>query len=130
LYSDSFSLNHAVGAAEKHQLISGRFLLTSSWAIHYADVHHCRQPEYVRNDDIFPKVWNKLYNGLAHPERITVGIRKVLEQLENSDEQADLATIEKRLAKIEQKMLSYADQRSEKLITPEQQRELTTRLQD
>ena len=32
--------------------------------------------------------------------------------------------------KIEQKMLSYADQRSEKLITPEQQRELTTRLQD
>jgi hypothetical protein len=97
---------------------------------HYPDVHHCRQPEYVRNDDIFPKVWNKLYNGLAHPERITVGIRKVLEQLEHSDEQADLATIEKRLAKIEQKMLSYADQRSEKLITPEQQRELTTRLQD
>jgi DNA invertase Pin-like site-specific DNA recombinase len=97
---------------------------------HYPDVHQCRQPEYVRNEDIFPKVWNKLYNGLAHPERITVGIRKVLEQLEHSDEQADLATIEKRLAKIEQKMLSYADQRAEGVITPEQQRELTTRLQD
>jgi DNA invertase Pin-like site-specific DNA recombinase len=97
---------------------------------HYPDVHHCRQPEYVRNEDIFPKVWNKLYNGLAHPERITVGIRKVLEQLEHSDEQADLATIEKRLVRIEQKMLSYADQRAEGIITPEQQRELTTRLQD
>jgi hypothetical protein len=59
-----------------------------------------------------------------------VGIRKVLEQLENSDEQADLATIEKRLAKIEQKMLSYADQRSEGVITSEQQRELAVRLQD
>jgi site-specific DNA recombinase len=97
---------------------------------HYSRIHQCRQPEYVRNEDIFPKVWDKLYNGLAHPERITVGIRKVLEQLEHSDEQADLATIEKRLAKIEQKMLSYADQRAEGIITPEQQRELTTRLQD
>lgn len=97
---------------------------------HSPDIHQCRQPEYVRNEDIFPKVWNKLYNGLAHPERITVGIRKVLEQLEHSDEQADLATIEKRLARIEQKMLSYADQRAEGVITPEQQRELTTRLQD
>ena len=59
-----------------------------------------------------------------------VGIRKMLEQLENSDEQADLATIEKRLAKIEQKMLSYADQRAEGTITPEQHRELVMRLQD
>lgn len=97
---------------------------------HYPHIHQCRQPEYVRNEDIFPKVWDKLFNGLAHPERITVGIRKVLEQLENSDEQADLATIEKRLAKIEQKLLSYADQRSEGVITPEQQRELAMRLQD
>ena len=97
---------------------------------HYPHVHQCRQPEYVRNEDIFPKVWDKLYNGLAHPERITVGIRKMLEQLENSDEQADLATIEKRLAKIEQKMLSYADQRAEGTIMPEQHRELVMRLQD
>ena len=97
---------------------------------HYPHIHKCRQPEYVRNEDIFPKVWDKLYNGLAHPERITVGIHKVLEQLENSDEQADLATIEKRLAKIEQKTLSYADQRAEGIITPEQHRELAMRLQD
>ena len=97
---------------------------------HYPRIHQCRQPEYVRNEDIFPKVWDKLYSGLAHPERITVGIRKTLEQLENSDEQADLATIEKRLAKIEQKMLSYADQRAEGTITPEQHRELALRLQD
>jgi hypothetical protein len=97
---------------------------------HYPHVHQCRQPEYVRNEEIFPKVWDKLLNGLAHPERITVGIRKALDQLEKSDEQADLATIEKRLAKIEQKMLSYADQRAEGVITPEQHRELAMRLQD
>ncbi len=97
---------------------------------HYPESHQCRQPEYVRNEDIFPKIWDKLHDGLAHPEKITVGIRKVIEQLENSDEQADLATIAKRLAKIEQKILSYAEQRSDGLITPEQQRELTLRLID
>jgi hypothetical protein len=37
---------------------------------------------------IFPKIWKKLLDGLAHPELITVGIRKFIEQLENSDEQA------------------------------------------
>ena len=50
--------------------------------------------------------------------------------MENSDEQADLVTIIKRQAKIEQKILSYAEQRSDGLITPEQQRELTLRLND
>jgi hypothetical protein len=40
------------------------------------------EPEYVRNETIFPKIWEKLYNGLAHPEVITVGIRKFIEKLE------------------------------------------------
>jgi DNA invertase Pin-like site-specific DNA recombinase len=97
---------------------------------HYPHIYQCRQPEYVRNEEIFPKIWDKLHSGLAHPERITVGIRKMIEHLENSDEQADLKTIEKRLAKIEQKILSYSEQRAEKTITPEQHRELVTRLQD
>ena len=96
----------------------------------YPDIHRCRKPEYVRNALIFPKIWKKLHDGLAHPEQITVGIRKFIEQLENSDEQADLKTIEQRLAKIEQKMLSYAEQRAEGVISAEQHRELSTRLQD
>jgi DNA invertase Pin-like site-specific DNA recombinase len=96
----------------------------------YPDIYRCRKPEYVRNEMIFPKIWKKLHDGLAHPEQITVGIRKFVEQLENSDEHADLKTIEQRLGKIEQKMLSYAEQRAEKIITSEQHRELTTRLQD
>ena len=97
---------------------------------HYSHVYRCRKPEYVRNEYLFPKVWDKLHNGLAYPELITVGIRKMIEQLENSDEQVDLNTIEKRLAKIEQKMLSYSEQRAEGAITPEQHRELTMRLND
>lgn len=93
-------------------------------------IHRCRKPEYVRNEVIFPKIWEKLHKGLAHPEEITVGIRKVIDQLEHSDEQADLKTIDQRLAKLERKLLSYAEQRAEKLITQEQQQELSARLKD
>ncbi len=53
---------------------------------------------------------------LAHPATITVGIRKTLEELEDSDEEADLAAVERRLEKIEQKMLSFAEQRAEGVI--------------
>lgn len=97
---------------------------------HYADIHRCRKPEYVRNEVIFPKIWKKFEDGLAHPEEITVGIRACIDLLENSDEQADLRATEQRLAKIEEKLLSYADQRSEKMITKTQQLELSKPLQE
>jgi hypothetical protein len=96
----------------------------------YPDLHRCRKPEYVRNERIFPIVWQKLYDGLAHPEQITVGIRKLIQQLENADEQADLKTIEQRLSKIENKMLSYAEQRADGSITAEQQHKLNAPLED
>jgi DNA invertase Pin-like site-specific DNA recombinase len=96
----------------------------------YPDLHRCRKPEYVRNERIFPIVWQKLYDGLAHPEQITVGIRKLIQQLENADEQADLKTIEQRLSKIENKMLSYAEQRADGSITADQQHKLNAPLED
>ncbi len=97
---------------------------------HYHEVHRCRKPEYVRNEFIFPKIWDKLYRGLSHPEEITVGIRKFIEKLESSDEVADLSMIDERLEKIEQKIISYSEQRAERLITPTQHRELVERLQE
>ena len=95
---------------------------------HYPHVHRCRKPEYVRNEDLFPRVWNKLYEGLKHPERITVGLRTLIDQLKHSDEQAGLRTAETRLTMIEQKLLRYAEQRSEDQITATQQRELSAPL--
>lgn len=97
---------------------------------HYANVYRCRKPEYVRNEAIFPKIWEKLYNGLAHPEEITVGIRRFIEKLEASDELAELTLIDQRLERIDQRLISYSEQRAERLITPAQHKELVERLHE
>ncbi len=94
---------------------------------HYADRYRCRKPEYVRNEDIFPKIWNKLYQVLSGPEVLAVGIHQVIKTQEASAALAELAAVDRQLEKIDRRLLSYSDQRADGLISPDQHRQLVER---
>jgi hypothetical protein len=82
LYSDSISLNHAVGAAEKYQLISRRFLLISPWAIQNPGLLQLvraikfteimRRPPELQESDFTGTLWHELthYVEFAHPKLV------------------------------------------------------------
>ncbi len=90
----------------------------------------CRKPEYIRDQMLFPRVWAKLCEALNNRRLLVAGMESRLKALESADEIVELKRIERRLAKIRDLELSYAQQRAESVIDKSLQQELVMRLND